>query len=274
MIDNSEMFRQICINRNFEKEVARVYDKGLIKMAIYLSLGQEHIPVAISSVSKDFMIFGQHRCHSYYLSFGGSPEKLRDELLHRNTGTSRGMGGSQCLNCPEINMYGHSGLIGDQVPMAVGAAMISGKSTLCVFGDAAAEEDYVFSAIGYAATRNVPVLFICEDNNLSILTPVSTRRSWNTVSIAKSFGLYAVDIEDDPWLIYRTVETARWKLPAFINIHTRRQVWHAGTGNDGPPEWNRFEMIKNDLHMLGYGKEMDRIERETKEEMQELWRGV
>ena len=75
-----DLFRKICFNRFFELETARVYPTGVMKIPIYLSLGQEQISAAISVVKKDFLIFAQHRCHSYYLSFGGDPRRLVDEL--------------------------------------------------------------------------------------------------------------------------------------------------------------------------------------------------
>jgi len=90
------IFRKTCVNRYFELELARVYDTGIIKMPIYLSLGQEHIPATISTVTTDFLIFAQHRAHSYYLSFGGDIRELIDELLHRESGCAGGMGG--CFN--------------------------------------------------------------------------------------------------------------------------------------------------------------------------------
>ena len=236
------MWLQACANRAFELEVARLYDAGELKIPIYLSIGQEHIPAAIAAVSKDFLIFAQHRAHSYYLSFGGDPKKLMNQI--------KGMQGSASINCPEIGMYGHSGLMGDQIPLAVGAALGSGKKVLAVCGDASIEEDYVFGAMGYAVTKKLPVLFICEDNDLSILTPVATRRSWSMVDVAKSLGIPSVDITDDPWLIAHHVTIALEKLPAFINIRTCRQRWHNGSGTDGQPEWDRFALIEEEMKCL------------------------
>lgn len=266
------IFKQTCLNRYFEFETAKVYNTGVIKMPIYLSAGQEHIPAAIASVSKDFLIFAQHRGHSYYLSFGGDPAKLADELLHKDSGCARGMGGSASIHDPKIGMFGHSGLMGDQIPIAVGAALGSGKKVLAVAGDASIEEDYVLGAMGYAATKKLPVLFLCEDNNLSILTEVQTRRSWNMTDVARSFGMHAADITDDPWLIaYYAQQYLNGGLPAFLNIRTCRQLWHAGTGTDGAPEWDRFAMFKQELEMLGLGKEAKKIEEEAKLEMEKLW---
>ncbi len=266
-----EIFEKTCINRHFELAVAEVYDTGVMKMPIYLSLGQEHIPAAISSVLKDPIIFAQHRAHSYYLSFGGDMGELIDELLHRETGCAGGMGGSASIHAPSIGMYGHSGLMGDQVPIAVGAALGSGKTALTVVGDASAEEDYVYGAMGFAATKRLPVVFLCEDNGLSILTEVHVRRSWSIVDVAGSLGLHTVDIADDPWLIAHEVEGSLDRLPAFINVRTCRHRWHAGTGVDGAPEWNRFELFKDELLRLGLEEEMGEIESRARETVNRKW---
>ncbi|MFO0707399.1 MAG: thiamine pyrophosphate-dependent enzyme [Nitrospira sp.] len=265
------MFRQTCFNRQFEYEAKRVYDRGLMKLPIYLSVGQEHIPVAIAKAYPDCLIFAQHRAHAVYLSYGGDPLGLIDELLHRPTGCARGMGGSASIHSPAIGMYGHSGLMGDQVPIAVGAALGSGKRVLTVMGDAAAEEDYIYGALGFAATKRLPVLFVCEDNDLSILTPTRVRRNWTLCGLAAGLGLPAVDISDDPWLITHHVRVLATQLPAVLNIRTCRGLWHAGTGCDGAPEWDRFALIKQTLQDLGLGAQATAIESETERTVQDLW---
>ncbi len=219
------------------------------------------------------MIFTQHRCHGTYLSYGGDPVKLRDELIGLPSGTSGGRAGSNCIQCHEngINMFGHHGLIGENVPLGVGAALGSRNPVVCFFGDGAAEEDYVFAAMGFAATHKLPVLFVCEDNNLSILTPVEVRRSWNITEIAQSFGMQAEDISDDPWTIYAKIIELKNKLPAFINIRTCRQYWHVGSGVDGSPEWDRFSLVKEELKSQGFEGEAESIEKNIKEQMRTLW---
>ena len=266
-----EMFQKTCRNHHFELEAARVHNTGVMKLPIYLSLGSEHISAAISTVSRDFLIFTQHRGHSWYLSFGGDMRALIDELLHRETGCARGMGGSASIHDPKIGMYGHSGLMGDQVPVAVGAALGSGKNVLVTMGDASAEEDYVAGALAFAATKKLPVLAIVDDNDLSILTHVATRRSWGIDEMARAFGMTTVDIADDPWLVAHYAQEFLKKLPALINIRTCRHLWHQGTGNDGPPEWNRFELIKKELVQLGLEKESRTLEEETKEKVLKIW---
>ena len=265
------VFTQTAFNRAFEFEVAKAYDQKLMKAPIYLSIGQEHIPATIASVSRDWQIFAQHRAHSYYLSFGGDESALVDELLHRETGCAHGMGGSASIHDPQIRMFGHSGLMGDQVPIAVGAALISRTPTLTVVGDASVEEDYVFAAMGFAITKRAPVLFVCEDNDLSILTHISARRNWQMADAAWSLGMPAADITDDPWLIAHHVKTFLPQLPCYLNIRTCRQLWHAGTGTDGDPEWNRYEMFKDALaEQVGHDRILQ-IEQDAQRRASRLW---
>lgn len=123
--------------------------------------------------------------------------------------------------------------------------------------------------MGFASTHKLPILFVCEDNDLSILTHTEVRRNWNIVDVAKAFKMEAVDIGDDPWLIaYHTRELVK-NLPALINCRTCRHYWHVGGGVDGPPEWNRLVMIRQELEGLGI-KYKD-VEEKTKRETKRLW---
>lgn len=266
-----ELFRKICVARNFETKVKEAFDKGFIKMPIYLSFGQEAVSAALSLSFPRVSLFAQHRCHDLYLSYGGERKALVDELLHRETGCARGMGGSASIHSPPVGMFGHDGLMGTQIPIAVGYAISSKKHTLAIMGDASAEEDYVMGAIGYAAHKKAPVLFVCYDNGLSILTKVAVRRNWKLTDIASAFGIPAVEITDDPWLLMHYVGTLKKNLPAFINVHVVRHLWHAGTGKDSEPEWDRYAMIKHELNNLGLGHEIRDIELRVAQEIDTLW---
>ena len=148
----------------------------MIKIPIYLSAGQEFISASLATIISDFckvkpLIFAQHRCHSTYLSFGGEIDNLIAELLgNYKLSNTNCMGGSASIYSKKINMFGHDGHMGTQVPIGIGACFTSKKPTIIFMGDASAEEDYVLGALGWAATKKLPILFIVEDNNLSILT--------------------------------------------------------------------------------------------------------
>lgn len=269
-----EMFRRASFTRQFEFQVKKAYDDKLITIPIYLCIGQEFNSAALSMALNGYNIFAQHRCHGVYLSFGGPPAALRDELLGLSTGCATGMAGSNSVHCPEINMFGHSGLMGEQVPIAVGAALGSQKPCVTIMGDASAEEDYIYPSLGYAITKKLPVLFIVEDNGLSILTPIEVRRNWSMVNLAQSLGIPAVDVADDPWSLVHYAKKMSENLPALINIQTVRHLWHSGTGSDGQPEWDRYELVKEEMRQLNLSNEISKIEKETLQRAEKVWEKV
>lgn len=266
------LFTKICYCRNFEENVAKAYNRKLIQqIPIYLSLGQESISAGLSMVLPNAKQFGQHRCHDIYICWGGNLHALRDELIGLPTGCASGMGGSASIHSPTTGMFGHDGLMGTQIPISVGYALGSGNVTIAIMGDASAEEGYVLGAMGEAISKKAPVLFVCYDNNFSILTEVSVRRSWSMVDEAGAKGMPAIDITDDPWLVMHYANKFKNILPAFMNIRTCRELWHAGTGCDGPPEWNRYELVKKEIASLGFEKEAESIERTAKEYINSIW---
>ncbi len=268
-----EMFRRMCRSRYFDEQAFLASKAGHLKSLIYLSAGQESVAAAISTVMKGSWIFTQHRGHAPYLTFGGNATKLMDELIGLPSGCCGGMGGSPCIHDPDIRMIGHEGLIAEHVPIAVGAALADpGSTVVCFFGDGAVEEDYFFGALGFAATHKLKILFVCEDNDLSVLTPTTDRRSWQIQDVARSVGIRAVDITDDPWLVRHHAKELAGELPAFINCRTCRCYWHVGAGKDGPPEWDRFALVKQKLDELGLGGEAGKLETQMKEEIELLWK--
>lgn len=267
------IFERMCLVRYFEQGIVDAIGKKEITYPVYLSSGQEAVAAALSTEIRPYLIFAQHRAHDIYLTFGGVPERLRDELLGLSTGTSQGKAGSNCLQYHEdgVSMFGHHGLIGENVPQGVGAALGSGKKTVCIFGDGAAEEDYVLAAMGFAVTHKLPVLFICIDNNLSILTSVDVRRSWSVTEVAKAFGMAAIDVADDPWAVLHHTREFSKDLPGFINCQVCRGYWHVGAGDDGPPEWDRFQMVKDELIRIGHRQSVQEIEEKTRRSMERVW---
>lgn len=264
-INLKEIFRRMCLIRYFELQVVEAFKKKLIPGAIYLSVGQEAISATISTLTRGYVVFAQHRCHSVYLAYKGNIEGLIDELLGQGTGCCGGKGGSPCIQDLNIPMYGHHGLIGENIPLATGYALSTGKPTVVYFGDAASEEDYALTSFGFSATHKLPILYVCEDNNLSILTPIKDRRNWNVYDVTSSMGLKSATITDNPKEIFDTVKTLINHLPAFINIKTSRHLWHSGIGRDSPPEVDRLSEMRSMV------PDAMKTEDEAKSYMRELW---
>lgn len=267
-----EIYRRMYFIRRFELKVVDAHQRGLITTPIYLGIGQESIASTLSCfLPKGIPIFAQHRAHSYFLSFGGDPKHLKSELVSSSDIWTNGSGGSASISSKDINMFGHSGLMGDQVPIAVGYALTTGLPTLAVVGDASVEEDYVMSSVAYAVKRSIPLLLICEDNNLSILTPKSVRRDWDVSQVARAYGAKSFDIDDDPRVIWETL--SKWDLREVfvINVRTTRHHWHAGSGQDELPKVDRLYVLREDLTLLGLSRELLQIEDVIDSEVESLW---
>lgn len=262
-------FNKASFCRHFENQVYKNIENKNIRIPAYLSAGQEYIPASIYTIleEKDIEpnIFIQHRGHSHYLSAGASPIELIDELLGRKTGCSNGMGGSASIQSKDKNIFGHDGLMGSQAPIAVGHCYHTRKPTIVVLGDASAEEDYVLGAMGWASTKNLPILFIVEDNNLSILTEKKIRRNWEMDDVAKAFKMKGHNIDDNPLSIIGVLEDYNFEEPMLLNINTIRKYWHAGAGQDG----DYFDRYEDELKDLG--EEAVKIDLENKQIVEKLW---
>lgn len=267
VLDRQRVFDKMCFIRHFDRQVIEAVRQERVPGAFYLAIGQEATPATISELTQGFTVFTQHRCHSTYLAYGGDPGVLRDELLGLESGCCQGAGGSPSIHDPAIPMYPYHGLIGENIPLAVGYALATKRPTAVYFGDGASEEDYALTAFGFAATHQLPILFVCEDNGLSILTKIEERRSWKVLNVAKSMRMQVAEIEDDPDEIFQTVQGLLPRLPAFINIKTCRHHWHAGIGVDGPPERDRLKEYAPCV------PDAQRIEQEAMVRAERLWRG-
>lgn len=263
------VFKRASVSRNFEQYVFDGIREGMFKFPIYLSAGQEYISASIAELMAEKNIqpniFIQHRGHSTYLSFEAPMEELIDELLGRETGCAYGMGGSASIHSKVKNIYGHDGLMGSQVPIAVGHCYKTNHPTIVFMGDASAEEDYVMGALGWAATKRLPILFVVEDNNLSILTEKRVRRSWEMDDVAKAFGMTGLQTSDDPLEIRSCLENV-FEGPMLLNVNTHRKYWHSGAGIDDP---NTFDRYEHEMQKLGDIAEQ--IHERTKEEVQKAW---
>lgn len=289
-VEMIEVFRQSCFNRYFELGAAQALKDKIVNPPIYLSVGSEWIPPLLKKSLNDCgikraNIFGQHRCHSYYLTFTGEDEALALELCGSPNGCNKGYGGSASIGNIEgnIKLYPHDGLLGSQVPIAVGHSIAKpDELTICVLGDAAAEECYALSALGMAITKKCNILFICEDNDLSLLTTKKERRSWDIADVTRAMGLYTIKgkLDDSLWKIQSQlvdcIRRAKNGFPAFINLPIERHLWHAGWGRDGEVQYDYLSRFVEDLENIDPNiqdrGELVHIEEEEKEKADAIWR--
>lgn len=257
------IYRKAALCRAFEEECERRIKAGDVKCFVYLSTGQEYIASTLAVWCEDHklspQIFVQHRAHSIYLAFGGDPADLVRQILF-------GMEGSNCIQSKENpTLYGHDAMLGSQVPIAVGACYGNRRPTICFLGDAAAEEDYALAAFGWAATQRLPILFVVEDNGLSILTATRVRRSWSIDLVAREFGLTTEDCNDEPQYLYDMISQLR-RWPTLLNVRTTRLRWHSGIGTDGPA-FDRHAEVSKQFHP----GEVVKVHLQAEQRVKEAW---
>lgn len=273
------IYQKALLARRFEEKVFQEVKSGRVKIPVYLSAGQE---LAAASISVFYElrglkphIFIQHRGHSTYLCFGGDPKALAHELLGLSTGCAEGKGGSASIHSLEAQIYGHDGLMGSHVPIAVGFAYEKREPTICFVGDAAAEEDYSLTAIGWASTKNLPILFVIEDNNFSILTEKAVRRNWEVSDVAESMNVPHVRYfaDSDPQTIAMNFPESL-NHPSVLNICTNRKFWHAGAGTDQQnyDEVDTLMALKSKLNQKVSKSWFDDLDLETYHIIENAWK--
>ena len=249
--DMLEIYRRSDLCRKFEERVYAALESRQIQIPTYMSAGQEYISSTLSLVVERTVgvapdVFIQHRGHSTYINFGGSISELVHELHGDSRGCAQGRGGSASIHSYAARIYGHDGLMGSHGPISVGMCYATRHPTICFIGDAACEEDYFLAALGWAATKEIPILFVVEDNNLSILTEKAVRRSWSIVEVAEGFGLHATDTTDAPEDLWNAA-AGIFTRPMLLNVNTTRKFWHAGAGIDDPDCFDRHQEVETRL---------------------------
>lgn len=228
------------IIRQTEEELARCHQRGLIHGACHTYVGQEAIAAGVCShLSERDPIFSTHRGHGHALAKGMPPRELMAELFGRETGCSRGRGGSMHLFSPEIGMMGTSGIVGPCLLQACGGGYSSkllknGTVATAFFGDGAVNNGAFHEGLNMASIWKLPVLFICENNQFATEVPFSYSSGNPSVGArGAAYGIPGVTVDgNDVMEIYRIAGEAITRAragegPTLIECKTYRTRAHA-----------------------------------------------
>jgi len=256
--------------RIVENKLADMRKIGLIGGPVHLGAGQEAIAVGISQhLRKSDRIFSGHRSHAHLLALGTEPRKLFAEVLGKQSGLTKGMGGSMHLWDGPNGFYGSVPIVAGTVPLAVGAALASklqGKGDISVayFGDGAIEEGVVHESLNLARQLQVPILFVCENNLFSSHMHISQRQPLTSVArfaVANDIQYEVIDgnnivsVEESAG---KMIDTTRTKhLPVFIEAFTYRHYGHVDWREDIDVGVNRSP---EDLKLWKSRDPIDRLE--------------
>jgi pyruvate dehydrogenase E1 component alpha subunit len=240
-----ELFYKALRIRLVEERIIELYPSDKIQSPVHLSIGQEAVAVgACQPLRPTDVLFGSYRSHAFYLAKGGDLRGMFAELYGKVTGCGSGKAGSMHLAAPRVGFMGSSAVVASTIPHAVGAALAAkrlGKNQVIVaaFGDGATEEGVYHESLNFAALHKVPIIFLCENNDLAVHSKISGRQSYRIAEHARTYGITATQCHDGHdfkkvhEVFSKIVETVRRnRQPAFIEILTRRYKEHVGPGED------------------------------------------
>lgn len=231
--------------RRLEEEIARIYPSDRIKSPVHLSIGQEAASVGVcEALGPRDVVFGTYRGHALYLAKGGNLREMVAELYGKVTGCARGKGGSMHLIDPQAGVMGTSAVVGTTIANAVGYAYALKQRrdpaiVVSFFGDGATEEGVFAESLNFAVLKQLPILFVCENNQYAIHTHQSKRQGRPAIcDKARAHGLPAERIENnDVVKLYersqKVVDLIRSGTgPWFFEVMTYRWREHVGPNQD------------------------------------------
>lgn len=234
------LYRTMQLIRQTEEELARCHQKGLIHGACHTYVGEEAIATGVAAhLRSDDVVFSTHRGHGHALAKGMPPRELMAELFGRQTGCSRGRGGSMHLFSPEVGMMGTSGIVGPCILQACGGGysfkiLKTDNVAVAFFGDGAANNGAFHEGLNMASIWKLPVLFICENNQFATEVPFSYAAGNPSVgSRGAAYGIPGFTIDGNDVLeVYRVAGEAVQRArtgggPTLIECKTYRTRAHA-----------------------------------------------
>lgn len=291
-LDLLQVYKTSLRIRLVESRIAEKYPEGNMRCPVHLSIGQE-IPSAIFQqvVKPGDTAISTHRAHAHYLAMGGNLPKMVAEIYGRETGCSKGRGGSMHLIDLEKGFLGSSAIVGNSIPVGVGVGyakkLNEDDSISFIFlGDGAIEEGSFYESANFAAVHKLPVVFVVENNMYSVYTSLSARQpaDRSISKLSSAIGLKSDSAEDSEILncfsklSYLTDYTRSGKGPSLIEINTYRKLEHCGPNDDDNlgyrpkvelaefKDRDLLEVLKHDLSLTA--KDIDLIKSEIQKEIE------
>ena len=232
--------------RLIEERIAAEYCKEEMRCPVHLSIGQEAVAVGVcSSLEKHDEVLSGHRSHAHYLAKGGSLKRMLAEIMGKGEGCTHGVGGSMHLIDKSCGFRGAVPIVGSIIPIAVGLSFqhsidSDDKVVVVFFGDGATEEGVFHESLNFAALKNLPIIFVCENNLYSVYSPMKVRQPKNRSlsKLVKGHGVESHKADgNDVVTVYELLQNAVGKArsgdgPTFFEFSTYRWREHCGPNYD------------------------------------------
>ena len=250
-----KLYQQMYLIRRTEETLLDLFSQGALFGTVHTCIGQEACAVGVVNAidcEKD-VIWSNHRGHGHYLSYSDDVEGLIAEIMGRETGVCRGVGGSQHLH--QQNFY-TNGILGGTVACAVGAGLAekkkgTGAIAVAFLGDGAMGEGIIYESLNMASLWDVPILFAFEHNQYAQSTPTKLEHAGQLSDRPKAFNIETREIKADNVIavhkaaqecVHRIRQTQR---PQFLVMHTYRFAPHS-KGDDFRPRKEIETYKRND----------------------------
>jgi 2-oxoisovalerate dehydrogenase E1 component len=229
--------------RRFDEKVTELFQQGLVKGTAHSYVGQEAVATgACANLREDDYIVSNHRGHGHTIAKGASMARMMAELMGREDGYCRGLGGSMHIAALDLNILGCNGIVAAGVPIGAGAALaarIRGTDRVAItfFGDGGANQGVVHEAMNLAAVWKLPFIFLCENNKYALSTDTSRTTAGVIAERAAGYGIPCARVDgNDVVAVYEAVKTAVARAragegPTFVEAVTYRWGGHSMRAN-------------------------------------------
>lgn len=240
------LYQQMLRIRMVEEKIAELYPQQEMRCPVHLCIGQEAVAAGVcANLSCEDYVLSNHRSHGHYLAKGGSLKAMVAEIYGKVTGCSMGKGGSMHLVDLSVGFLGAAPIVGSTIPIAVGTALGSSmrdeeRVTVVFFGEGATEEGVFHESLNFAALKNLPVVFVCENNLYSVYSPLSVRQPGgrDVLRLAEGHGVEGkrgdgTNVVEVYTLAEQAIRQARrGGGPTLLEFETYRWREHCGPNYD------------------------------------------
>ena len=238
-LDLLDAYRPDADDPAVEERVLELRLTDEIAGSVHLCGGQEAIPVgALAALEADDRVIATYRGHGWAIACETPLTSLFAEILGRASGTNGGRGGSAYLSSPERRFLGENSIVGAGLPIANGVALAaqlsgSGRVAIASFGDGATSQGATHEALVMAVARKLPVVFVCENNDWSEMTPIAAIAPLRDLAErAPAYGMPGATVDgNDPETVAAAIATAAERArsgggPSFVECKTVRLMAH------------------------------------------------
>ena len=233
-------FESMLLMRKFEEKAGQLYGMQKIRGFCHLYIGQEACASgAVSALIKGDKYITAYRDHAHPLALGTSPNKVMAELFAKETGASKGKGGSMHIFDKEHGFFGGHGIVGAQVPLGAGIGFAekynkTGNLCICYMGDGAVRQGAFHEALNLAMLWKIPVIFVIENNGYAMGTSVArTSNVHELYTLGESYDMPsepvdAMNVEAVHEAVARAATRARaGEGPTLLEFRTYRYKGHS-----------------------------------------------